>query len=163
MFYTERLMLRNFDEQADLGTVLQWLNEPGFLHALSADALRPSSRDQAKTSLQSWMKNEGGLPCLVVCERPPEGQDPASLSGTSDLFMAADGKPRYPMIGVVSIRKGRFSFTNRVAELGIAFDKAHQGMSPARRRRRRFYPGHTCLTCPLGAVCDRSRIRHRGP
>ncbi|KAK5116063.1 hypothetical protein LTR85_009345 [Meristemomyces frigidus] len=129
MFYTDRLVLRNFDEQADLNTMLQWLNNFDFLRALSWDAQRPSSREAAKAFVQARMKNEGGMPCFVICEKPDEDLRPEILGVGDDMFMGG-GKARYPMVGLLNIRYPTFSFTNRVTGLGIALDKEHQGMLP---------------------------------
>ncbi|KAK4547843.1 hypothetical protein LTR36_010562 [Oleoguttula mirabilis] len=112
MFYTDRLMLRNFDEQADLNTMLQWLNDVDFLQALSSDARRPASRETAKAFVQTRMKNEGGQPCFVVCARPEDHLRPEKLAVGDDMFVA-DGKARYPMVGLLNIRNPNFSATNR--------------------------------------------------
>lgn len=126
MFFTDRMMLRNFDEAADLSSMLQWMNDETFLAALSSEPPKPCSRETVKTMVEKSAKNQDGLPFFVVCEKPPESQMPAQLSPNDDLFML-DGKARYPMIGVLNLRTHAFSFTNRVIGFGIALDKAHQG------------------------------------
>jgi len=153
MFYTDRLMLRNFDERADLNVMLQWLNDADFMRALTLDAQKPASREKAREFLQARMKNEGGRPCFVVCEKPSPDQLPDTLKVEDDLFMR-DSKPRYPMIGILNIRHPSMSITNRVTGLGIALDKEHQGM-------RAIPPSTSSSSRLLLTNGTRSRLRHR--
>jgi len=125
MFYTNRLMLRGLDVEADMNTVLQWMNDVDFLRALSSDAQRPTSREAAKSFIQARATNENGLPCFAICERPRTGTVD-QLDASHDLFVQ-DHKPLHHMIGMLNIRRSGFSSTNRVTGLGIAFDKDHQG------------------------------------
>ena len=128
MFYTKRLMLRNIDPEADSKVVLQWLNSVDFVHALTLDAPLPSSRDKAKKFIEKMADKEDKLPLFIICERPEDGDEPATQEVDDDYFVK-DGKSRYPCIGMlhVGFDPGYSSF-NRVAAFGIFLDKGHRSM-----------------------------------
>ncbi|KAF2768045.1 acyl-CoA N-acyltransferase [Teratosphaeria nubilosa] len=128
MFYTNRLMLRNLDLKADHPTLIQWLNDQEIMEAMVADAVRPTSREGVVEFVQARAKHPGGLPFFAICERPTKISQPGrTFADGGDFFVTGDGAPRYPIIGLLNINNWRFSFTNRVAMLGIAFDGEHRG------------------------------------
>ncbi|KAH9827640.1 acyl-CoA N-acyltransferase [Teratosphaeria destructans] len=128
MFYTNRLMLRNLDLKADHTTLIQWLNDQDIMEAMVADAVRPTSREGVIEFVQARAKHPNGLPFFAICERPTEGSQPGRpCADGGDFFVMGHGASRYPIIGLLNINNSRFSFTNRTAMLGIAFDVEHRG------------------------------------
>lgn len=125
MFYTDRLMIRGLDSEADAKVLLHWLNNVPMLRAIRADAPMPGSRDKVKTFLEEL--NKDNMPTFAICGKPPPNEHPNFIGPSEDIFWK-DSRPRYPCIGILNIRgaRGNYSATNRVAALGIAFSEEHQ-------------------------------------
>ena len=151
MFFTDRMMLRALDLETDQKAVQLWLNDVTYLSALAIDAPRPTSRDGVKAWIEGLIKDTNRLPFFAVCERPSPDAMPRALSTTDDLFLA-DGKARYPIIGLLIILQPRFSFTNRVVHLGILLDEAHQGkiLNSHLYPRRRPVQADLCISKDKG-------------
>ncbi|KAK5175042.1 uncharacterized protein LTR77_000178 [Saxophila tyrrhenica] len=127
MFYTERLMLRAFEPEADTNLFTQWLNDVEILSAISLHPPVPSSKASVKKFIEQVSQKESasGLPFFVVCEKPPPENGPVSLAKHDDYF-SKDGTARYPTIGVfVLSSQDNMHFATRTARFGIALDKEH--------------------------------------
>jgi hypothetical protein len=129
MFFTERLMLRAIDPEVDNATWLQWTNNVQSINAVTNIGPHPWSREKSKALLENRAKKEDALPWFIICERPAPGNEPASVLGPNDdYFKTADGKARYPAIGMLTLSKmGGAIDVNRTVSFGIMFDQAHQG------------------------------------
>lgn len=127
MFYTDRLMLRTIEPDADLNLWVQWLNDVEYLGAIMLSPPVPSSKASAKKFLEGMVDRDNKFPCLVICERPAPGNHPSTLSQNDDYFTDS-GRTRYPPIGLLNIGPvGNFSPASRVVQFGIALDREHQG------------------------------------
>jgi hypothetical protein len=129
MFFTERLMLRAVDPEVDNATWLQWTNNVQSINAVTNIGPHPWSREKSKALLENRAKKEDALPWFIICERPAVENEPASILGQGDdYFKTADGKARYPAIGLLTMEKmGGAIDVNRIVAFGIMFDKEHQG------------------------------------
>ena len=128
MFYIKRLMLRAIDPEADTKVLTQWLNDTNYLQAISLSPPLPSSNAGVKKFLEKIEKREGHMPCFAICEMPEASEAPSSLA-VDDNYFVKDGKPRYPLIGLLSIGSpDELHYSTRIGRFGIALDRAHQGM-----------------------------------
>lgn len=120
-------MLRNIDSEADWKYLLQMMNNVDSLWAMTPTPPVPASRDQAKKLLEKLSSKDSKLPFLIICDRPTEGEGPDSLTVEDDLFLK-DGKARYPAVGILNVgNAGEDNIATKVASLGIALSKDHQG------------------------------------
>jgi RimJ/RimL family protein N-acetyltransferase len=131
MFFTDRLMLRCIDPEADNAIWLQWTNDVDSMNAISLQGTQPWSREKSKQVLETRTKDKDALPWFMICERPTVENEPASVLGPNDdYFRTADGKARYPAIGMLTMdRTGPAQDVNRTVGFGILFNKKHQGNS----------------------------------
>lgn len=129
MFFTERLMLRGLDPEVDNAIWLQWTNAVESLNALSIQGPQPWSRERSKQSLETRVKDNDALPWFIICKKPAfEDNCSLALGPNDDYFRTADGKARFPAIGILSLDKaGKAANINRIVSFGILFSKEHQG------------------------------------
>jgi hypothetical protein len=129
MFFTERLMLRALDPEVDNAIWLQWTNALPYMNALTVLGPQPWSREKSKQVLEGRAKDKDALPWLMICEKPAdEGGLPSALGPNDDYFRTADGKARYPAIGMINLDKvGGAADATRTVTFGIMLDEKHQG------------------------------------
>lgn len=128
MFYTQRLMLRNIDPEADTKLLLQWMNgtQEGIELGPPGPSL-PKSRANGKKAIEQLADKEDKLPFFMVCEKPNPESMPKNLDVNDDYFVEG-GSARYPAIGLLSIGNTRgYSSLNRCVTLGIILDGGHRG------------------------------------
>ena len=125
MYFTERLMLRQVDSEADTKIMLQWMNDPDMVLS-PPGPIFPSSRQKVKTSMEKLADKEDKLPCLIICEKPTENGP--MLGVDDDYFLTDDKKARFPAIGLLQVSNSRgYTHFNRCVTLGIALDREHRG------------------------------------
>lgn len=129
MFYTDRLMLRTIEPDADLNQWTAWLNDAEYLAAISLSPPVPTTKANAKAMLDGQLSRDKSFPCLVICEKPLDGKEPAALGKHESYFTDPSGHARYPFIGLLNIKMGdTYGPATRVVNFGIAFDREHQGV-----------------------------------
>lgn len=125
MFTTERLLLRIFDPEVDGNIWVQWQNS-------ELTGPQPWSREKAMQTLENRAKDKNALPWFMICEKPAnESELPSALGLNDDYFRTADGKSRYPAVGIINLEKlGGAADTSRTVAFGITLDPRHQGHRP---------------------------------
>lgn len=137
MFYTDRLMLRAIEPEADLNFWIQWLNDVDYVSAIMTMPPVPSSRASAKKLLESVAERDNKFPFLVICDKPASDDHPSRLDQSDDYFLNA-GRARYPPIGILNINPAHFHPASRVVQFGISLDRAHQGVSDSVARQQQI-------------------------
>lgn len=137
MFETKRLLLRGFNDDVDLTTLIKCkrstlsrsrrrlivrcigFNDYDFHSLMSCGPAVPGNKVEAKGFIQRRPRHE--LPIFAICEKPANWPQP--LTSEPDFYKACG-----PPIGVLNFQTSRFDYKNRIAVIGLGFpDAKHRG------------------------------------
>ncbi|OQO03028.1 hypothetical protein B0A48_11312 [Cryoendolithus antarcticus] len=111
MFYTERLVLRPYDESLDLESLWKASNDVEYRTMLGSNSLLPWTKDEVKKKFFSSTESVYNpmLPALAICVRPESNGEADSDKHPLEL----------PAIGHIVLLAGKYDPKNRSAFLGV--------------------------------------------